>query len=530
MSFNLLTQNFHTSLAKSFYDDLVGGTGIYYYYQGRVLEWGGNANDLPEEPIDNKLYDAATRQGMNFMTRISASDISFSVPRIDWQSGTVYDAYDDSYSPSNLAPSGASKIDDANIYILTDEFKVYKCIDNAENSPSTIKPTSTSTDYINSTDGYVWKFIFFIPLALRNKFLTSASMPVITQNSNRLFLNGEIQDVTILSGGSGYTRDNTSISVLGDGTGAELDYTLSPSGEILDVIILNPGSGYVNASISIIGDGTGADLSLVFSPTVTNTLQEAVELNAVKGEISRIVLNNSGTGYSNPNVAIVGDGAGAGANALLNADGSIRSIQITDRGLNYNFAEVRITDNTGVGASARAVVSPFLGHGANAIEELYADNITIFGGTTPGENSEAFSTLNNDSRQVGIIKDPLAFNTNVRYRSTLGRCFYVATINYESGQSVVPDQVIYGGSVNQDNEAIVAGIENGNIAISKTSPYIPKVGDNIIDENGINIGSITNITAPEVDKYSGKILFIDNTQPFTDTVEQSVLFRTVFRF
>ena len=52
------------------------------------------------------------------------------------------------------APSGAQKLEDARFYVMTDEYNVYKCLDNNNNALSVNKPIGTQVLPITLADGY----------------------------------------------------------------------------------------------------------------------------------------------------------------------------------------------------------------------------------------------------------------------------------------------------------------------------------------------------------------------------------------
>ena len=72
-------------------------------------------------------------QNMIGMKKIASSDVSHIVPRHTWSTGTVYVAWD----------SDDSAIYDKSFYIITSEFKVYKCI-SSPGTASTVEPTGES--------------------------------------------------------------------------------------------------------------------------------------------------------------------------------------------------------------------------------------------------------------------------------------------------------------------------------------------------------------------------------------------------
>ena len=88
------------------------------------------------------------------MKRVLASDTIQVIRRIDWTPpeqttgglGFTYDMYRHDYSPTNTAASGATKLYDADFYVVNTNYQVYKCIYNGTSpsdpngKPSTIGP------------------------------------------------------------------------------------------------------------------------------------------------------------------------------------------------------------------------------------------------------------------------------------------------------------------------------------------------------------------------------------------------------
>ena len=83
--------------------------------------------------------------------------------------------------------------------------------------------------------------------------------------------------------------------------------------------------------------------------------------NRESGGIQSITVLNPGFGYNHtPTVEILGDGTGATAQAIINTNGQITSIEVLTAGQNYTQATVVITpasnDSTGQGGAAVAVL------------------------------------------------------------------------------------------------------------------------------------------------------------------------------
>jgi len=105
----------------------------------------------------------------------------------------------------NYPYSGAPDLKNSNFYVITDEFNIYKCLDNNNNSESTVKPTNTGTEPFKTADGYVWKFILFVPPSLRNKFLTTSEIPVASALRTPFYSAGELRSIIVNSKGENYT-------------------------------------------------------------------------------------------------------------------------------------------------------------------------------------------------------------------------------------------------------------------------------------------------------------------------------------
>jgi hypothetical protein len=171
----------------------------------------------------------------------------------------------------SIAPSGAQKLEDAVYYVMTDEYNVYKCLDNNNNAPSTYKPLGTTVDPITFPDGYMWKFMFNVPVALRNKFLTDDYLPIVTSLRNQFYSNGNIQTVRIDQAGSAYTAG--SISVQGDG------FLESDPFYLNGYLLNNGGTGYQSES------------SIIVSPPFPNASSWLASTLLLVGQ--RVVHNNN---------------------------------------------------------------------------------------------------------------------------------------------------------------------------------------------------------------------------------------------
>jgi hypothetical protein len=332
------------------------------------------------------------------------------------------------------------------------------------------------------------------------------------------------------SGYSGYPSINISGGELGSGaavyfTGTKSEAKIIPTfegGALVGVQIDDGGVGYSSVDLTVQGDGTDAEVSADLSPGDVNTLQANIELLTLDGRIMNIPVISGGYGYGAATITIAGDGTGATAEAVI-VNGSIKKINMISWGSGYRWATVTIT-GPGFGARARAVIAPFGGHGKNALTNLFTRYLMFFSNMAQDKN-QGFD-VNNDYRQLGIIKAPRQYGSTYNYTSSAGSACWVvsgvANTTLFAADSIitkVDDSTRYRIVTNNGNALLLQSLDN-------SSPNIGSVFIN--DNNDLFAGSA--VTAPTVDKYSGDLMFIDNRAAFTPTADQTVTMRTVIKF
>ena len=534
----LLRSAGRTEIARSLYRDIYNENDFFYFFVGRTTEW--DDEESPELPVDSPRYANTSSRNMLFVKRIQSSDTVLMISRINWVSGTVYDQYDDKYGELDAngdaytAHSGALSLKTAQFYVLTDDDHVYKCISNNANAASTIKPSGTSTSSIELEDGYIWKFMFKVEASDKTKFLTPEFIPVrkIAGSGDPEFdVNGQIDTITVTNAGSSYETAPTVI-INGDGTGAVATATVS-AGLVTNIVLNNAGEGYSFAYITFSGGGgSGAAASVTLGATESGTVQEDVENAAIPGTIDRLEIVAGGIDYVDGDAAVTIVGDGSGAEAILDIDpddGSILSVTITNRGTGYTFAEVTVSGVEGAGAELVAVISPRAGHGANPQKELFATNVGFSVNLT---NDSADLFLNNDFRQIGVVKNPLDFDTNNNFQDTTGTCCYV--INTSSPASYDMDDII---TTDSGGRFIVVqkvdANNNGSLESIYLLPIIPIITSSSILSNetqSLSGLTINSIVEPEIDNRTGEIIYLDNREFIVRQEDQIEKIRAILKF
>ena len=233
---------------------------------GRTSDW--NTSSKTPAPVDSFSYRAHSGDTMMFGKKISSANIRRIIRRVDWTAGSRYEIYRDDYSATNQSPlTQANRLYDANYYVLNSDFKVYICIDNGSSGTNVLgnisqdEPTFTDLEPSkagNSGDGYVWKYLFTVSpsdiikfdsteyITVPNNWSTSTDSQIraVRENGNSDINLNQIKHVYIENAGSGYANGLAQeVDILGDGTGAKARVDVV-NGKITDVTVSSGGKGY----------------------------------------------------------------------------------------------------------------------------------------------------------------------------------------------------------------------------------------------------------------------------------------------
>ena len=424
-----------------------------------------------------------------------------------------------------VTPNGTYTLEDSNYYVLNSTTgDIFVCVDNNNNSASTVIPSTVSSTIFSTADNYKWKYM--ASTSVNNKFLTDTHMPIITASVNQYTATGGIVSVSIDSIGSGYTS-GTTINVSGDGYGAILTPTIT-NGAITGIVITNGGSGYTYANLTFsdtTGKGAHASPS-IFLGTPNSTVQAQKETSVIVGSLVNISIVSNGYGYTtSPTVSITGDGTGATATATI-ANGRVTKINIINRGQNYNWATIVIT-GVGYGAVARAVISPYGGLGKDPVNQLCARSL-MFYSKIDNDYNQGIILSSVDYRQIGIIKDPVRYRDgNYLKANFASTCWRVTAVANITGFTTDTIATVYANSTVYTFR--IAYVNGTNILLIPIDNGIPVSGMQFTSSTGSTfiVSSTTPPIPPSADKYSGDLMLVDNESTFTGS---SVVVRSVINF
>lgn len=252
-----------------------------YCFLARVDPWTDDNN--PPMPTEDMRSIKQYFKNIFAVRHVTSNDISPVIQRIDWQSGTVYDYYDDTV---NMFEKDSNGFLLKHFYIKNRFDQVFKCLWNAGTDvygapiPSTVEPyfqpgVYNTNNVFQGADDYKWKYMYTIDSGTKLKFMDTSWIPVRVGDNTPNPLSeyttagaGSIDVINITDGGQLYDPANAAITVtvIGDGTGATAAAVV-PEGmnAITDINVINPGSGYTYANVSISSSaGFGAQ---AFAPT-----------------------------------------------------------------------------------------------------------------------------------------------------------------------------------------------------------------------------------------------------------------------
>jgi len=526
----IVTSNFRVLNANNFKEDVANN--VVYVSIGKSDVWSLTTSDTtdttPFTPYDHLDALGEARANLMGLKKIASSDLSHVIPRYTWTSGNSYVAWD----------SDDASIFDKAFYVVTSEFKVYKCI-KAGGGASSIQPTQTLTDPQAESDGYTWKYLYTISVADAEKFLTNSYMPVKTVS---LGTEGVVAATTSSSTTVVLTGANLDILPGMTVSGSNVSGTPTVSTRTGNTLTLSAAQSLTASDILTFAfaSDAAAEASLTEADFAQYLNQKASRDSSTAAGIERIEVTAGGTGYTSaPSVTITGDGSGATATATVSA-GAVTAVTVTGKGTNYRVADITFSGGGGSDAGARAVLTPKEGHGVNPRDELggffMSLNVLLDGAAGSGD-----ITVGNDFRQIMLLKNPRVYNATplagaIASADTLKATNY---LDFDSAVDVTDytvDELIVGQT--SGAQAFVVEIDSSNGYIhyhqnDKTGYASFTDGEDVQGQTSTTTGALESASAvgnPEVDRQSGEVLFLENRDPINRTTTQIEDIKVILEF
>lgn len=164
----VLTVRHYNDTIESFIKNITDSEKSYYVFVGKPTAWPDEQNP-PAANGSVDSFDKSVFKDLVYGKKLTNFDVVYMLPRYDWVSGTVYTRYD----------QDDETIFEKNFFVINDKREIYKCINNNNNGPSTIKPDlPLPYSTFDTADGYTWKYMYTIDINYHEKFSTKDFIPI----------------------------------------------------------------------------------------------------------------------------------------------------------------------------------------------------------------------------------------------------------------------------------------------------------------------------------------------------------------
>ena len=511
----IITEKFRQHNADQFFESFSeASANNYYLFIGKTSPFTsgttGGSDTTPPTPVDTVTLDNYKWDSMIAAKRIGTTDVTYVIPRRNYVQNTTYDMYEHNISSSNTTTSGATNLFDSTYYFVTNEFKVYKVLDN--NGGTAIDagangPTTTQSDPFFS-GGYYLQYMFTLSTSQIQKFVTTDFIPVVA--------------------------DSTVVSDVETNSGDTAPFNGAP----IKVIKVTGGSGYTNNTYyaPIRGDGTGGVVKIVVS---------GGEIQSFGNLVGNSQIENAGVGYTYATVDLVNDifsSYNSGTGALTGAT----------------------TLGSGTNGAVVPIISPRVGHGHDPIGELGGHYVMMNAKLEQAEGDDF--AVGNDFREVGLLVDPTTFGGTGTFSGTTARQTYAVAFSsssatFEPDEKITQTQTI--GSVT--TQAVGRVVEYDatrkilyylqerfdNFGVNPDGDYLAFTGTTDIvgatsgatgvpaqpSGGQLTLAGGTTITfdaqgyaKPELQPDSGNIIYVENRRPISRASDQTEDIKVVVEF
>ena len=532
----IINQNFRTICSRLFYDSFSDQTTNRYLFIGKSDPWADDTR--PDTPIDSIMARKEAWNDMLAVKKITTDNISHVIPRFDWVTGTCYLPYDpddadlfNHPTPQDIAAAQNGGWLPGSFYVMTDEYNVYICLDNANNSVSTVKPTDTSTATITYADGYKWKFMYHISNADTEKFVTNNWIPVKTLAFNdgslqwavqQAAVDGAIEAVRVITQGINYNNIHQG-SVL---SGTQNTITFANDGSVSDI-----NGVYVGCTVFVVaGTGVGQSARIL---TYSGASKTATILCDQTGGNWSVIPANGDSYQIRPAIIFSGDGSSVAVAKATVINGNITNIDVTTPGAGFHFVQASIQGAGGSSASCKPIVAANGGLGKNPIDQLGASYIMISMELDYDEGNGAFP-IDNDYRKIGVIADICNYGTSTLATSSTLTATPAVVLESITG-TFSPDELVTGQTSGAEAiviENIISGSgsrmkihQNLNTGFSHFA-----TSETIVGASSGATAIVSNLVNQGVAKYVGDVIYVEYRRPVTRSSEQKEAIRLIIEF
>ena len=514
----IITDQLRILNTKDFVASVASTTNSFYTWIGlpNATQVDSDWNTTPPDPRDSFNQENEYWDTMIALKKVDTTDVKQVVQKNVWASGITYDMYRNDIKAENPSkPSNAITLYDANYFIVNSDYKVYICLqngtdpDNPEGKASLDEPTFTDLEPRaagSSGDGYIWKYLYTIKPGDIVKFDSTNFMPVpahwatnttdaaVRDNAST---SGQLKIVTITNRGIGLGTANqtyTQVPINGDGAGAEATVVINSSSKVESVTVSKGGSGYSFGTLdleagSVPTGTTAAAFNVIIPPQGGHGADIYRELGAKNALVYSRIENDTEnpdfiTGQEFARIGIVQNPEAYGSTENLELDkaSAVYALRLTGAGSSTATftADDFVTQTIGIGSTAVGRVISY--DQTTAVLKYWQDR------STAGFNTNGSA------------------NTDPTYGFQMDRF----TANIKSGGSFS----IVGGS---ETLAINTSFTGLSTVINSRTYYLGQ-------------SFTAGVANPEVKKYSGDIIYVDNRPSITRSTNQKEDIKVILQF
>ena len=518
----IITDQLRILNAKNFVAGVASTANSYYSFVGlpNPTDYDSDWDTTPPSPVDNFNQEDNFWDTMIALKKINKSDVRQVVRKETWTSGITYDMYRNNISVTDVSkPSDAVSLYDANYYVMNSDYRVYECLqngtspDNPAGRPSLDEPTFTDLEPRaagTSGDGYIWKYLYTISPSDIVKFDSTNYLPVPQDwatNTNDASVrknaatSGQLKIVTITNRGVGVGTANkvyTQVPIKGDGSGAEATVTTNNDAKISDVTISNGGSGYTFGTLDLSAKGIEGTTDPIFNVIIPPQGGHGADIYRELGAYNVLLYSRIENDTDNPDF--------------------VTGNQIARVGVIESPSAYDSDSNLEADKASAVYALKLTGAGYSGVSFNPDDQIT----QTIGVGSTAFGRVVAYDQNTGVLKywqDKFhcGFNTDGTKNSSPTYGFTMERFTADIGSQ---------GSFN-----VIGGSATLAIQTSFGSAANPGI-NTVINSRTYNLGQsfIKGVAQPEVKKYSGNIIYVDNRPSITRSTNQKEDIKVILQF
>ena len=519
----IITDQLRILNAENFVSAATSTVNSYYSFVGlpNATNYSSTWDSNPPAPKDSFDQENDYWDTMIALKKITPSDIRRMCNKYTWTSGITYDMYRGDISRTNLAqPSGATSLYSSKYYVVNEDFKVYICLQNGtdpENTtgrPSLDQPTFTDLEPKaagDSGDGYIWKYLYtikpgdiakfdstnFIPVP--NDWDTSADNSAVRDNASS---SGQLKIATIINRGAGIgtaNRTYTGVPVNGDGAGAEATIVINNDAKVESINIAKGGSGYTYGTIDLVAGGVPVGTTIpVFNVIIPPQGGHGADVYRELGASNVLVYSKIENDTENPDF--------------------ITGNQVARIGIVENPEAFDSTANLTLSKASALYALKLIGAGYTTATFDLDGQVT----QTVGVGSTAVGRVVSYDQTTGILKywqekSLVGFNTDGSLKTDPKYGFSLHSF------TATPTS---GGSVNIASNEGTLGIDT-----NFGSSGVPGIST-VINNRTYYLGQsfVQGVSNPEVKKYSGNIIYVDNRPSITRSSNQREDIKVILQF